>query len=736
MMPIAIDTTVEDFFTSKKTGAEMVRFAAFNKAGWKWGAPRVFVESCLGKNIALGQAVTIEVDEQNNRVTKIIKRGIFASPLQTTAPTLGKSVMPYGFIPINTGIAVTNGPVWHDGTSGGDLLSGEILCTLTAMTPLLPGNSRYSITDADQNKVKFHAVTEQKQVVEPLLLPDGRVVIAGSALKGMIRHSISALLSAPMERVAEHRYTYRPNLHFGKGNKKYDVKPARVVEKRGDGWAIKVFSDARDAIFVRSNAMSIIQQQARNGIISGNVMNVSLDGRPGQQRIIQNTGGSTPLQRSYRVASYKGGIDGQGLLARAFNESSLTYSMALVPEEGLSLEISGELYRCYLEDQKEVLANDTTGHLTAHPLKEDIDVGTVKKAIKDHAKLEVDQLIYVELTTEDGRVTAQSKVVSFGHHFRYRWAYTSSIRKKAGKLRTSLSLRASEETKPFPEQLTGARLLFGYVSNEETSIGEGKFERLAGRIAINHAVSQHNPVFLGTEADGFYVPLKVLGQPKPSAWEFYLQQDGEVPVTYGDLPADAGGELAGRKFYRHQSTTTDKTIIDQTTTQSKQSTLARFICQKGTTFKFAIRFAHLRTWELGALLAVLEPHRIAPEGSQPENYAHKLGLGRPLGMGSVHIHVDTIQVRYDKDIAFMESDLESLALKALNEKFMTPTHRTHLQCWLESHKFLDSVLDYPRSEDGTIYGWHTDLRRQYSVLRREKMPSYSRINRMIRERQP
>jgi hypothetical protein len=42
--------------------------------------------------------------------------------------------------------------------------------------------------------------------------------------------------------------------------------------------------------------------------------------------------------------------------------------------------------------------------------------------------------------------------------------------------------------------------------------------------------------------------------PRPSAVEFYLKQP-ELPtdlLTYGDDLKDPGGELAGRKVYRHQ----------------------------------------------------------------------------------------------------------------------------------------------------------------------------------------
>jgi cold shock CspA family protein len=127
------------------------------------------------------------------------------------------TILPYGFVPINLAHSVTDVPIWHDGWNGGELLSGEIFCELEALTPLLPGNMRYKAKDADPQQLHkwgFGSVDPEKQIAEPLRLPDGRVVIAGSALKGLIRHSLGALAAAPMERVAEHHYSYRPNLDF------------------------------------------------------------------------------------------------------------------------------------------------------------------------------------------------------------------------------------------------------------------------------------------------------------------------------------------------------------------------------------------------------------------------------------------------------------------------------------------------------------------------------------------
>lgn len=662
-------------------------------------------------------------------------------------PCKAPAVLPYGFVSISTDHAVTDSPVWHDGSGSSDLLSGEILCELEALTPVLPGNVRYQAQNANQPDLQrwgFGEISPEKQIAEPLCLPDGRVVIAGSALKGMIRQSLGALTSAPMERVGERHFSYRPNLDFNKFGikERYVVRPARVVAAREGGWDIEVFDDARAALFVRQNAEQKILNKAVDGVISGIV-----SGFKQEKNRIQSDSTSL-IKLNHRLVDYKGGIDGRGLLGGAFTPPTQTYRLALVPRKAdFRLEITADLYERYLLDQDRVLGDHTKGHLTSHPLN--FDVNQVSKSIRDNSKFLPGQLIYVELTTDStGKVSSCSKIVSCGHHFRYRWAYNSSIRKKNGEFRDGLTPLADERTAGKPERLTGTRLLFGYVRDDQTNpIGQDVFVRLAGRIAINHAVSDGTPRFLGDPACGYCIPLKILGQPKPSAWEFYLQQptDSKNPLnTYGDLPGDSGGELAGRKFYRHQPSTkqSDITASDTDIINSDQATLARFVCDSGTRFRFSIRFARLRPWELGALLAVLEPHHLALDG-KPDDYAHKLGLGRPLGMGSVRIMRQAIQIRMEKETVFLDKSARDSLLKEALQALQERLNDDQVQPWLSAHRIVKGQrLGYPQAEtkvDGkwvqTIYAWHTnEVRRPYSQLRRQQSPDWSDLAGKIRSK--
>ena len=159
------------------------------------------------------QAVKIRVNEQAS-----------SQKNQTKAQQNQPLTPPYHFVPIPVSDdkvqSVTDSPVFHDGVNPNKetLFSGELRCPLTALTPLLVGNDQYpkqENCDGDiEAWLKKNDSEKDKQVLEALRLPDGRVLIAGSSLKGMLRQSLGALLAAPMERVGERTYSYRPNMIF------------------------------------------------------------------------------------------------------------------------------------------------------------------------------------------------------------------------------------------------------------------------------------------------------------------------------------------------------------------------------------------------------------------------------------------------------------------------------------------------------------------------------------------
>jgi CRISPR-associated protein (TIGR03986 family) len=125
---------------------------------------------------------------------------------------------------------------------------------------------------------------------------------------------------------------------------------------------------------------------------------------------------------------------------------------------------------------------------------------------------------------------------------------------------------------------------------------------------------------------------KVLSSPKVSCYQHYLTQDGgrdeRELTTYlnGDTTA-----IRGHKLYWHRwngigsvkAGNQDEVLLDPGT----QYTTIRPI-PTNTVFRGRIHFHNLLDFELGALWAAL---------ALPEEHAHKIGMGKSLGLGSIRI---------------------------------------------------------------------------------------------------
>lgn len=199
-------------------------------------------------------------------------------------------------------------------------------------------------------------------------------------------------------------------------------------------------------------------------------------------------------------------------------------------------------------------------------------------------------------------------------------------------------------------QLTAADWVFGWVNQS----GHGA-ER--GRLRIG-PVDTGGFVPADFGKDG--VPLAILGGPKPQQARFYLGNgpDGTTPLRDGK-PKEAwyakDQRLRGRKTYWHhrdlpgdywEDPTTDRTQQPDSTRRfqeyrrpdqngqpqrDKQNRSVRGWITPGSSATFTLSITDLTAVELGALIWLLK----LPEG----NY-HRLGLGKPLGFGSVRLDID------------------------------------------------------------------------------------------------
>ena len=178
-----------------------------------------------------------------------------------------------------------------------------------------------------------------------------------------------------------------------------------------------------------------------------------------------------------------------------------------------------------------------------------------------------------------------------------------------------------------------AEAIFGFEPVPGRLNGQG----MAGRVFFSDAMVLKSS---GENLEPEPIILRVLGGPKPTAFPHYLTQqepDDIKKLHHYDSPLNQA-VIRGHKLYWHKK---DVSLADireeregEINKHATQYTLIRPV-KPGTMFAFVVHFENLTDCELGCLLWVL-----SLPGKDGRTYRHKLGMGKPLGMGSVKITAD------------------------------------------------------------------------------------------------
>lgn len=698
-----------------------------------------------------------------------------------------KRQKPYAFAPV-PGEPATKPPVWHDGTSSAGRYSGELRCVLRNETPLLVGWERNQVKDLLPSVLpaELQGIHPEKAVLYPLRLPTGErpVVIPGDSIKGMLRHELGALLGAPMERVEERRYSYRPNVAFPDDAKDRFLEP-RLATVRARG---ELAVDGKPFPYPRV-------VEVWDELLTRN-----------DQTYLPRTVNRKPVRPQHGDHRYRFGM-GAGRLfeedvypapdgGKQNRRPELRTHVRVKPGKRgrIAHEVSAAVVDQYRQTLRHYL-DAKAGHFSRrHPgieTSREVDdaIATLRTGV--HDAFQEGDVIWVEWNTDT------NQVVSFGWHYYYRWAYRDTVRTRGDfrardssrtrdhtrELRPELSAAAAEQDLDEdgrPHGLTAVRRLFGYVSDEHDRaelvprIGKGRYAQLTGRVSINAALEDLSTP--RTEEERFLPAtlLRELGQPRPSAVEHYLKQPGDPRAdqaelrTYGDAvgkegePLDQSGELAGRKFYLHRfgAAATDDSEDNR---NNKRSTLALEASRPGATFRFTVRFRDLDAAELAAMMLALCPQQFASElpgnylpGASTRtrtgtpSYLSKLGYARPLGWGSVAITI--AELHFLEDFAtqprLRQEDSLAWFRATCPRNQPLPLEPDLVRRWLELHQ-RDSVEagDYPtalprpsnerggtrargargpqsaKREEEQIYTYHTALRSQHARDRRYRRRS-------------
>ena len=189
------------------------------------------------------------------------------------------------------------------------------------------------------------------------------------------------------------------------------------------------------------------------------------------------------------------------------------------------------------------------------------------------------------------------------------------------------------------DNLTVAESLFGVVEELKDKNSTDSARNLAGRVRFTDALKD------GSVQQDDVIILPKLAAPKPPSPSMYFQGD---PVSKADFASNTSAKPKGRKFYLPHKT--NRPDLDPSKQPQWQSQLeldnfkeyqqncdlhmkARPLSQ-GQTFQFEVNFENLSDAELGLLICALTPS---------DQYIHRLGLGKPLGLGQVKVSINQVQ---------------------------------------------------------------------------------------------
>lgn len=272
----------------------------------------------------------------------------------------------------------------------------------------------------------------------------------------------------------------------------------------------------------------------------------------------------------------------------------------------------------------------------------------------------------------------KGEVMAFGHTGLFRMVYNNSI----GDLRPEAHK---------VDDLDLAESVFGLIKGTPIRPGRVFVEDAICDKAVEMAEAQYP---------------RILSGPKPNSFQHYIAQDvkdikpagrnnnNRTGIRNYDSP---GARLAGNKFYWHRDN--DAWIANTAdVNQAKKQYTKIHPLDKGSTFKGRIRFMNLSEAELGALLFVI---------NLPEGCCHKLGMAKPLGLGTVHLRAKLQLINRSKRY----SDLASLGITDADESLFisafTDLLKNELKIqidnpWqLERLKELKTMLDFahkPKNE--------------------------------------
>ncbi|QDZ90841.1 CRISPR-associated protein [Shewanella putrefaciens] len=533
---------------------------------------------------------------------------------------------PYHFAPLSSWVYM---PEWahlvsHDHPFE-DSLSGVIEYELTNKTPLLVGGEQLR-ADNQPSKILWSRD------------PDGKPVIPGSSVKGMLRSVLEIASFAKFSMVDDHHFGFRD---ISNSDSRYAQK---VLDRETETQTYWLKYDAdRCQWMLRKCQHTVLFTDDFNQFSGLRFHNQSFK-LPAKEKYEQwpLNKPAIPFELGTRTMM---GTKGKPVTITCAQQLG-TGKLAGVPVFTGSRPGKNEVKEQRLNFNYVFYAHEAE----AKPL--DNGAAKVTKMFAAHDEDLVNHLKkfgHPELGMPIFAKEKQGKIIAMGFAKMPKVLYDNSIGDIANKQQKPLN---SQSVFDMPG------LMFG-------TLAESGFS-LKSRVAFSDASCSHNAGITLSK------PV-ILGQPKASYLNAYLEQNAQSDRVRGELSQyENNSKLAGWKRYPAQSGFNAHLPADLARKTSVQSQLE--LMNPGSRFNGKLVFHNLKPVELGALLWVLNP-----DGDK-RVFHHALGHGKSLGAGAVQFNAK-ITIAHS-DLTPELNELRSLFVEHMNAVY--PSSQPTASSWLLS----------------------------------------------------
>ena len=528
---------------------------------------------------------------------------------------------PYNFVPLPE-VVVPAEPLLPQNEYHPDRHTGYINCTLTTLSPLY---TRCMMTPAffvEHGHKAFYDLEPEEQKERARFFNLGEIekpYIPGSSLRGMVRSLVEIAGYGKVQPVTDRKLIYRVVGDITSFGTRYRDRlmnedstncftpkiRAGYMKQEGRDWYIQPAQEIDGVTFARvliDNLPKNLRRwhKSKNAdelwVTLGNyeykeVRHVRIKYTDVQE---VNNG----FQVGYlKVAHIRTGIMGKKKFDMVVYPENTTAEPILIPDEMI------DTYREQISQEQE-------------------------KLLGENGVLVPEQPIFYLI--ED------SKLIFFSHTKMLRLPYTNSPNDFVPP-----SLHSDT-------QIDLAEAIFGYVRNKK--MPKEIAQMRAGRVFFTEAEfhsSTTESIWFSKQPDHIIAP-KILSGPKPTSFQHYLVQqtpdwqitgktkDGkpkqQAILSHYASPTPDETVIRGHKLYWHKSKTVNETDIREPSIAKLREAKKQYTriqpVNEGVQFSFKVHFEALTDVELGTLLWALE---------LPGGHHHKLGMGKPFGLGSVQI---------------------------------------------------------------------------------------------------